>query len=393
MHLRFPDDFFWGTSTAAAQIETASNHNWRGLKAKDGEIFNRTTDHELRRNEDAKHIMQFGSVYRCGVDWARLQTEPYGHFHHEVVEEYRHFFQTLRDGEMHIMFVLHHFTHPTWFEQKGGWLQEDNIAYFQDYVTKCIKHFGKYVSYWNTFNEPNVYALNGYIMGAFPPYRKNYFKANTVLKNMSLAHKTAYSILKSHDFHKPIGISLNTAVFEGKNILGKLPAAFTSWWFIRRAANLFKICDFWGLSYYAHILFDPFPISEVHAPGKLDRLGIPHDMMWAYKPQGLAPILKYFHNKYKKPIIITENGICTDDPELRIKAIKEYLKVINSAINHDNIHILGYIHWSTWDNFEWDLGLKYKFGLMSVDPETKDRTMTSAAHFYAAICKNNEVEI
>jgi beta-glucosidase len=95
MNYKFPTDFFFGTSTAAAQIETASDHSWRGERSKDGYIFLETAEHEKRRDEDAEYIQKFGTVYRCGVDWARLQTEPFGAFHPEVVNEYRVFFQKL----------------------------------------------------------------------------------------------------------------------------------------------------------------------------------------------------------------------------------------------------------------------------------------------------------
>jgi beta-glucosidase len=392
MLLQFPNDFFWGTSTAAAQIETASDHNWKGLKSKDGYIFDRTSDHEKRRDEDVEHISRFGSVYRCGVDWARLQTEPLGMFHHDVVDEYRDFFDELNKRGVKIMFVLHHFTNPMWFEKKGGWLYEENLGFFSDYVKKCIHHFGRYASYWNTFNEPNVYAMNAYMLGNFPPHKKSYFKANNVLQNMSVAHNTTYTMLKVHDKSKPVGISLNTAIFEGQNILGIPAAKFTDWWFNVRAANHFERCDFWGLSYYAHILFDPLPISEVHRAGKLDKLGIPHDKMWAYKPEGLLTILRRFHKKYNKPIIITENGICTENDALRIQAIKDYLKTVHTAIR-EGIDVKGYIHWSTFDNFEWDLGPTYCFGLMRTDMKTKDRIDTGAARFYENVVKKNEINV
>ena len=120
MLLKFPDDFFWGTSTAAAQIETASDHNWKGIKSRDGYVFGQTSDHEIRRAEDVEHISRFGSYYRCGVDWARLQTEPFGEFHEDVVKEYQVFFKNLNQKSMKIMFVLHHFTNPIWFEKKVG---------------------------------------------------------------------------------------------------------------------------------------------------------------------------------------------------------------------------------------------------------------------------------
>jgi beta-glucosidase len=392
MLLNFPSDFFWGTSTAAAQIETASEHNWKGVKSRDGHVFDRTSDHEKRRDEDVEHIARFGSVYRCSVDWARLQTEPYGKFHHNVVEEYQQFFRKLKAKGIKIMFVLHHFTHPTWFEKKGGWLYEENASYFSDFVKKCLNNFGGFVSYWNTFNEPNVYAMNAFMLGNFPPFFKSYRKANEVLQNMGIAHETIYTMLKVYDKSIPVGISLNTCHFSAQNLLGIIPAKFMHWWFNKRAATYFETCDYWGISYYAHILFDPKPISEVHRPGKLDKLGIPHDKMWAYKPEGLLPILMRFHKKYHKHIIITENGICTDNDQMRIQAIKDYLTVIQDAIK-EGVHIEGYIHWSTFDNFEWDLGPTYRFGLIRTDPNTKDRRDTEAARFYEKVTKEHSVDV
>ena len=176
MQYKFPRGFLWGTSTAAAQVETASNHNWRGQVAKDGYILERTTDHEKRRTEDASYIKQLGSVYRCGVDWARLQSEAFDPFDPEVVNEYQRFFEDLRQDSVRIMFVIHHFTNPMWFEENGGWTNEYNIPAFVNYARQCIEHFGDQVFIWNTFNEPNVYVLNAYILGNFPPRQKNYFR-------------------------------------------------------------------------------------------------------------------------------------------------------------------------------------------------------------------------
>ncbi|MBL7814378.1 MAG: glycoside hydrolase family 1 protein [Saprospiraceae bacterium] len=392
MLLQFPQDFFWGTSTAAAQIETASEHSFKGLRAKDGHFLERTTDHELRRAEDIQHIRRFGTVYRCSVDWARLQTEPYGKFHHEVVQEYRQFFQELTEGGMSIMFVLHHFTNPKWFEEKGGWLYEENLGFFTDFVKKCIFHFGKYVSYWNTFNEPNAYAANAYFFGDFPPHRKSMSKAQEVIKNMGIAHKTVYTMLKVHDKVKPVGISLNTASMKGVNILGSVVAKVVDYFYNTWAAKHFEKVDFWGLSYYANILFDPRLISEVHRPDKLNKMGIPHDQMWAYYPKGLEKIIKRFYKKYEKPIIITENGVCTESDEMRIQALKDYLEVIHETIKK-GVPIWGYVHWSTFDNFEWHLGPTYRFGLMRVDLETKNRLDTEAARFYEKLTKDNAVDV
>ncbi|GAB4496429.1 MAG: glycoside hydrolase family 1 protein [Saprospiraceae bacterium] len=392
MYLKFPDGFFWGTSTAAAQVETAGEHPWRGLRAKDGYIFERTTDHEKRRMEDAGFITRLGSIYRCSVDWSRLQTEPFAKFDKDVVVEYCTFFEKLKKGGVGLMFVLHHFAHPNWFERNGGWTNEENIPAYLDFVRQCIKHFGEYARYWNTFNEPNVYAMNAFMLGNFPPFKKGkYLTANRVLDNMGKAHDIARTMIREKS-EAPVGISLNTACFEGANVLGRPVAAFVRWWFMTRAARPFKKCDFWGLSYYAYMLFDPFPIDAIDRVADLEKRSIPHDKMWGYRPEGFGEVMRSFARKYSKPIIVTENGICTDDSKQRIRALKDYLKVCHDATK-DGVNLLGYIHWSTWDNFEWHLGPTYRFGLVRVNFDTMERTMTEAGLFYEKIAKENGLDV
>src|SRR5258706_2868584 len=75
MQYVFPKDFIFGTSTAAAQIETAFEHDWKGLTSKDGHLFDRTTDHELRFKEDAEIIASLAPHYRMGLMWSKLQRE------------------------------------------------------------------------------------------------------------------------------------------------------------------------------------------------------------------------------------------------------------------------------------------------------------------------------
>jgi beta-glucosidase len=391
MHIQFPKQFLWGSSTAAAQVESATDHPWNGLKASDGYVFSRTTEHEKHRAEDAVNIARFGTIYRCGVDWSRLQTAPMTPFNPVVVQEYCTFFDDLTARGMKLMFVLHHFCHPNWFENNGGWTTDQNTAAYLHFTEQCIQYFGKYVSHWNTFNEPNVYAMNAFILGNFPPCQKGrYFTANRVLDNMGKAHDAAYHLLKKHLPEIPVGISFNTGWFEGANFLGKRVAAFVDWWFLERAARPFEQCDFWGLSYYAYMLFDPLPIDAQTRMHDLQKRGIPHDKMWGYKPEGLGHILRRFYHKYKKPIIITENGICTDDDQQRIQSIRDYLTVCFEAMQ-EGVPLQGYIHWSTWDNFEWHLGPTFRFGLVRIDLETMERRMTAAGEFYEKLTSNGQL--
>ena len=388
--LKFPEGFIWGTSTAAAQIETASDHIWNGVKAIDGSILKNTIAHEQQREEDGKLIKGLGSLYRAGADWARLQNGPFEEFNLDVVKEYQQFFSQLNEQGQSVLFVLHHFTHPNWFEAMGGFTNKKNIPVFLNYAEQCIKHFSAYTSNWNTFNEPNVFVMNGYILGQFPPFKNNYFLANKVLRVIGQAHDEAYDLIKKLDPNKPVGISYNTAIFRGLNFFGKIAAAFTHWWFNVKAATHFEKSDYWGINYYALVLFDPKSITETDRPGKLAELGYRHDKMWAYYPQGLSEMIMHFHKKYNKPVLITENGICSNSPLERIESIKDYLKECHTLISK-GVNLIGYIHWSTFDNFEWHLGNTYQFGLISVDMKTGKRTVTKAAEFYRDICQSNSV--
>ncbi len=389
MEIQFPEDFIWGTSTAAAQIETASDHEWNGVESKDGYVFRRTIDHELRRDEDLGYICMFGEMYRMGVDWARLQPRPLAPLDPVVVKEYRDFMLALKANGMQIMFVVHHFTNPNWFASLGSWRRENNVKFFVDFGEKVAAAFGDLVDNWNTFNEPGVYCFNAFLTGVFPPFEKNYNTMRKVLKHLGMAHHALFPILKRYTPDIPIGISKNCVSFYGLNPLGKPIAKVADKHFMEMVADTFATqLDYLGLSYYARIGFDPRPVTEIDRPGKLKKMGRRHDKMWEYYPQGLKDSLLRFYERYGLPMMITENGICSEDCDERIESIKDYLRLIHECI-HEGVDIRGYMHWSTFDNFEWNLGPTYQFGLVQVDMHSMERRLKKSGEFYIDVCTRN----
>jgi beta-glucosidase len=288
------------------------------------------------------------------------------------------------------MLVVHHFANPTWFAQNGGWLNNENVDAFLDYAKKLVSTFGEYVWIWNTFNEPNLYCSMAYVEGEFPPFKRNLFSANRAIRNMAKAHNALYDILKLASPEKLVGISHNCTLFEADNFLGKLPALFFDWCYMSYAEDLFKKTDFFGMSYYARIGFDPFPVTYLTTPKKFQKSGKSHDGMWEYFPQGLEKCILRFSKKYGKPIIITENGICTSNDEKRVLAIRDYMSAIDRAMK-SGAKVIGYYHWSTWDNFEWSLGPTFQFGLYSCDPKTKDRVKKPSADVYRSLAYSKEI--
>ncbi|HEY0741018.1 MAG TPA: family 1 glycosylhydrolase [Chryseosolibacter sp.] len=385
----FPKDFAFGTSTSAYQIETSFAHDWLGIVARDGNVFNRTTDHELRVAEDIEIISSLAPHYRMGLMWSKLQRAPYAAFDKEAVDHYHTLLSGLRANNVTIMMVLHHFANPLWFIEKGGWEQQSNIAMFVDFADKVAKEFGHYISSWNTFNEPNLYVSMGWMTGEFPPFKKNIVKAKRVIGNIGQAHEHAYKIIKNYHRHHPVGISYNCTVFDHENILGIIPAKFTDYCYMEYPITQFKSLDFFGMSYYARIGFNPMPVTYILNPEKFENR--PHDDMWEYYPQGILKCMRRFWKRFKKPVIITENGISTSDDGQRIAALTDYLRFVHQGIE-EGIDVKGYYQWSTWDNFEWSLGPSYKFGLYGVDPETKDRFKKPSADFFSKVAFSNKLD-
>ena len=391
MQYIFPNDFIFGTSTAATQIETAFEHDWQGVKSKDGYVLDRTTDHELRFKEDAEIIASLSPYYRMGMMWSKLQRGPLAELDPVTVREYRGFLTDLRARGVKIMMVLHHFTNPVWFARMGSWEKEENVIYWVDFSKKVVDTFGDFVSHWNTFNEPNVYASYGWLTGFFPPFRINPYLAGKVVKNMGKGHDRVYDYIKEQRPSQPVGISHNAVVFSAENVLGWFTVRLSDWWFMEWIPRHFERCDFFGMSYYARVPNDPMPITFIDTPEKMKKLGRRHDDMWEYHPEGLRTCIDRYWNKYHKPIIITENGVCDESDALRQEAIVDYAKILHQALQ-DGIDVRGYFWWSTWDNFEWHLGPTKRFGLYECDLDTKERRPRKSAEVFRKLVFSKMIE-
>jgi beta-glucosidase len=145
------------------------------------------------------------------------------------------------------------------------------------------------------------------------------------------------------------------------------------------------------MSYYARVSHDPLPITYMNSPDKIKKLGKPHDDMWEYHPEGLRTCIKRYWDKYKKPIIITESGVADATDTLRLQAIGDYARILHELLQA-GIDIKGYFWWSTWDNFEWNLGPAMKFGLYACDPKTKERIKRPSADSFRRLAHHKMIE-
>ena len=104
------------------------------------------------------------------------------------------------------------------------------------------------------------------------------------------------------------------------------------------------------------------------------------EMGYEFYPEALEACIRQAAAVSGCPVIVTENGIGTNDDTRRIEYTRRALEGVLRAIA-DGIDVRGYIHWSLLDNFEWTAGYGQHFGLVEVDLSTFKRTPKPSARY------------
>ncbi len=399
--IKFPQDFLWGASTSAYQIEGGIANDWscwelskkrsadlkkRGLDSAQF-ICGHSCDSYNFWAEDLKAIKELNlNSYRFGLEWARLEPED-GKFDREAVEHYRNFLVALKKEGITTVVTLWHFTIPLWVAEFGGWENKKILFYYSRYVDFICREFGDLIDCWLTLNEPTVLFSNGYLNGKFPPNKKNIFSAAKVFINLLSAHKKAYKIIHSHFPEAKASLTHLYVNYEPAR-RWLLPEIFLAWlldFFNNRIllSALEKQMDFIGIDYYFHnrVVWHPPFLKNLNREV--------NDLGWEIFPKGLYNILISLR-RYKKPIIVMENGLADSTDLKRQGFIADHLAAVRQALDK-GADVRGYFHWSLLDNFEWAQGWAPKFGLFSIDHRTKKRLIKPSGKFYGEICKSGEV--
>jgi len=197
-HLKFPDDFLWGTATSPTQVEGYVANEWTDYVAADGGHCRVACNHYHRYEEDVEWMAQLGvNAYRMGIEWSRLQAAPFAPLNQKELERYVHLLDCLKAANIMPMVVLHHFSNPPWITSAGGWVNPATVPAFVDYAAKLVSALKERVHLWNTFNEPDTYASLTYLLGGFPPFHKWQLTSyRKVIKHMAEAHVRASEAIR-----------------------------------------------------------------------------------------------------------------------------------------------------------------------------------------------------
>jgi beta-glucosidase len=414
----FPKGFIWGSATAAYQVEGNNiNSHWWQWEQQPGNILH---EHKSglacdwwggRWRDDLDRAAEgHQSAHRMSVEWSRIQPTP-THWDEAAIDHYRDILRGMLERGLTPMVTLHHFSDPIWLSNLGSWENENIPQYFQAFVGKIVEALQEYVSSWVTINEPNVLLTFAYVLGQSPHGKQGLRNAMRVAANIIRAHAAAYHLIHKIQPQASVGISTNyrgflpakpwfppdawAASLQSRLFNDLFPSALRDGVLrfpiaVKRIPQAKNTQDFIGLNYYTcdHVSFNLLKGAEMFGrrfyPPDAD---LSDSGFIANEPEGLFTALKWAL-QFKKPIIITENGVEDADDHLRPRYLLQHLHQLWRGVNF-NWPVKGYFHWTLVDNFEWERGWTQRFGLWELDTETQARRKRPSADLYAQICREN----
>jgi len=338
-----------------------------------------------------------------------------GQFNRAVLLHYRDIVRELGKSGLEPVVTLNHFTLPRWVARQGGWASSSSVEQFGRFTDRVAEFLGEYVRTWVTINEPMVLVYMGYLEGKWPPGRRSRDEAIEAVKNLARAHGEAYRKLHQYRSDCRVGIAKHLRVFEANSLVWP-PDHISTWlrgFFFndfllqvlsgkvppllfglggRWAADVQHTLDFIGVNYYTRdfIRFsfsDPFGVTAEDTPEK--RVEERNSLGWEIYPEGFYQVLLRM-KKYKLPVMVLENGICTLRDERRVVYIKKHIRALFRAMAK-GVDVQGYFYWSLMDNFEWVEGFEPRFGLVEIDYKTQRRKPRESAAVYREICRSGTV--
>ena len=112
----FPDNFLWGASTSAYQVEGAYNEDGKGLSVQDVHEapegitdFKVASDHYHRYKEDVALMAELGlKAYRFSIAWSRIIPDGDGEVNEKGIEFYNNLINELVKYHIEPVVTIYH---------------------------------------------------------------------------------------------------------------------------------------------------------------------------------------------------------------------------------------------------------------------------------------------
>ena len=419
--LKFPNKFLFGTAVASYQVEGGIyNNDWTIWENKSNSVCvepcNEACKHYEMLDQDIELLKKLGiKAFRFSIEWSRV--EPFeGNFDTDAINHYVEKANKLIANNIIPIITFHHFTTPEWLFKKDSWLNSNADKYFDNYVGKLMEYLPSDIEFFNTLNEPGIFAFFGYFStNKFPPGIANETKFIQASENIMSAHRKALKTIKKYNQNAKVGMTHALQEWEDddNNKLKEYLKYHLEDKFLEASID----DDFIGLQTYTIVrypksIFLKLSNSLLLNIGFIRKYILPRiiqifagrngaitsetrttKMGYEYRPEAVLYNLKRLNKIFPdKEIFITENGIATDNDDERIEFVTTVLKDVHK-FETDHNNVIGYLYWSLLDNFEWDLGYQMNFGLVEVNRETYERIPHKSASWFGNISSSNVLPI
>lgn len=421
--MSFPSDFAWGCATSAYQIEGASSKDGKGLSTWDmfcqpghSHIWHDHTgdtacDHYNRYLDDVKLMQDLGlNSYRFSISWPRVFPEGIRRLNPKGLDFYSRLVDALLSAHIQPWITLFHWDFPLSLYWRGGWLKRESADWFAEYTSTVARKLSDRVTHWITHNEPQCVIGLGHRDGTHAPGDKLSTREWLLAgHHLLLSHGKAVLALRASTSrslqigYAPFSCVSTPHTPSAPDIAAARQATFSvtsptqwnsSWWMdpvylgaypadglalfgpdapIPQPGDMALIhqpLDFFGLNYYYSVR------TRLSSDGKPETVPFPFNQpLTAYAtpvtPSGMYWAARFYHERYRLPIVVTENGMSSPDwPSLdgavhdpqRIDFLHRYLKELMQA-HASGVIVKGYFLWTLLDNFEWQEGYKPRLGI------------------------------
>lgn len=372
----FPDDFLWGASSSAFQIEGAYDEDNKGLSVADFNSFKKSqiqadtkvaADFYHHYEEDIDLMKELGmKTYRFSIAWTRIIPDGEGEINLEGISFYNKVINKLIENNIEPFVTLYHFDLPfALVEKYNGWESRETVYAFERFAKICFKEFGDRVKYWQPHNEQNLIVRVNERINIYD--EKDEYKIDKMRAqmdyNMCLAHALAVNACHEMIPDSKIGPAVSSSVtypltckpedvyaarmndnFKVYYMLdmhqyGEYPGYYMNYLKERNIMPVMKEgdksilkkakMDFIAVNYYRTNCAEALKANNEHPFGSREGT-VDFNMYGLFKmsmnpnlkateygaaidPSGLRVALNEYWQRYHLPLIITENGLGTPD--------------------------------------------------------------------------------
>lgn len=419
-------------------------------------------DHYHRYAEDIRLFAEMGfKMYRFSINWTRIypngdEEQP----NQKGLDHYRKVLELCRKYRIEPLVTMSHYEFPYGLTKKwNGWSDRRTIDCFLKYTTTIMTEYKDLVTYWLTFNEINVAMFgSGDTLSLGMQPKSQTFDVLTAEKSSGEEMSTRLTAL-----HHQLVASAKT-VIEGKKInpnfqFGCMIAGavyypytcnpsdvYEAWYrneinnfycgdvqmlgaypplaerYLKEHDAVIRIAeedadilkrgtvDFYSFSYYMSLCAATDPSALQAAGNMVNGVKNPYltasEWGWQIDPKGLRYYIDLVYSRYRKPIMIVENGLGAVDvceegqihDTYRIQYLKEHLQAVSEAIA-DGAEVIAYTMWGCIDLVSASTGeMKKRYGFIYVDKNddgtgTLQRCKKDSFYWYQRVIETNGEEL